>query len=96
MMNFGGFTLANHKSAAKRARQTVRRTQKNSQTKKAVRSEEKKVRLAIDNSDKVSAEKLLLVYTSKMAKAAQKGIYHSATASRKIGRLSKQVFNLPK
>ena len=38
---------------------------------------------------------LLKIYTSKAGKAAQKGIIKSKTASRKIGRLSKQVQTHP-
>lgn len=40
---------------------------------------------------KTSPQELLRVYTSKIDKAAQKGIVKSKKASRKISRLSKQL-----
>ena len=83
--------MANHKSAAKRSRQTVVKTARNSQTKKTIRTFEKKLRTAIAEKKSEDAQKLLLTYSSKMAKAAQKGILHSNNASRKISRVSKQV-----
>jgi len=86
--------LANHKSAAKRARQTVRKTTINSRTKARARTCEKKLRAAISKKDKGAAQELLITYTSKSAKAAQKGIIKAKTASRKIGRLSKSVHQL--
>jgi len=83
--------LANHKSAAKRARQSIKRQQRSSHTQKTVRSSEKKLRTAISENNKEQSETLLKDYISKIAKAAQKGYYHANTASRKIGRLSKLV-----
>tara|TARA_Y100000817_G_scaffold117367_1_gene92034 strand:- start:518 stop:826 length:309 start_codon:yes stop_codon:yes gene_type:complete len=90
-LNTGGQTLANHKSAAKRARQEIRRTARNSNTKSAVRTAEKKLRLALKENKADEAKTLLVAYTSSMGKAAQKGIYHAKTAARKISRLASQV-----
>jgi len=86
--------LANHKSAAKRARQTIRKAARNSQARKAVRTVEKKLRLAIDGKDTSAAKTLMLNYESKVQKAAQKGLYHAKTASRKVSRLAKAVGGL--
>ena len=88
--------MANHKSAKKRARQTITKTARNSQTKKTIRTFEKKIRLAIADKKPEEASKLLVTYTSKVGKATQKGIYHMNNAARKIGRLSKQVHNISK
>jgi len=90
-ITLGGRTLANHKSAAKRARQTIRRTGRNSQIKKAVRTCEKKLRLAVSNKKGKEALELLVKYDSKISKAAQKGIIHAKNASRRVGRLASQV-----
>ena len=84
----GGLALANIVSAKKRARQSIIRRDRNQQMKKAVRHLEKKVRLAISAKDKDGASSLLKEYTSAIGKAAQKGKFHSKTASRKISRLS--------
>lgn len=86
--------MANHKSAEKRARQTVRKTEINSQTKSTVRTWEKKLRKAISDKDQKQAAELLVAYTSKAGKAVQKGVYKTQTISRKVGRLSQQVHQL--
>lgn len=83
--------MANHKSAAKRARQDVKKAAKNSQAKKAVRTYEKKLRVAIDAKDKDAAQTALVSYCSKLDKVAAKGIIHRNQASRKTSRLSAQV-----
>lgn len=86
--------MANHKSAAKRARQETRRTERKSQTRSKVRTFEKKVAAALNKKDKAGAEKALLTFSSVIGKAAQKGIVHAKRASRRISRLSKQVSSL--
>ena len=83
--------MANHKSAAKRARQSVKRTAVNSNRRSKVRTEEKKLLKAIEAKDTSSLPALLAGVMSKMAQAAQKGVFGKNTASRKIGRLSARV-----
>ncbi len=86
--------MANHRSAAKRARQTTRRTTRNSRIRTSVRTCEKKLKAAIVGKDIEQARNLLRTYTSDIAKMAQKGIIHIKNASRKISRLSSQVSGL--
>ncbi len=83
--------MANHKSAAKRARQTTRNTAVNSKRKGAVRTEEKKLLKALDTKNIKDLPALLSSLTSKLTRAAQKGVFGKNTASRKIGRLSARV-----
>ena len=83
--------MANHKSAAKRARTSARRNEINSKTMSTVRSAEKKLRKAITGKSKDDSSTALVAYTSAIAKAAQKGRLPVRTASRKISRLSKAV-----
>lgn len=83
--------MANHKSAAKRARQTTRRTAVNNSRKGTVRTEEKKLVKALEAKNTTELPALLSSLTSKLAKAAQKGVVAKNTASRKIGRLSARV-----
>lgn len=83
--------MANHKSAAKRARQSVKRATVNKNRKSSVRTEEKKLLAALDTKDVASLPALLSAVVSKFAKAAQKGVFTKNTASRKIGRLSARV-----
>lgn len=84
-------TLANIKSAEKQARQALVRRDRNQQTKKAVRTAEKKVRAAIASGDKAKKEEALREFSSVISKAAQKGVYKKETASRKISRISIQA-----
>lgn len=86
--------MATHKSAEKRARQSIKRNTRNSGTLAGVRTWEKKLRAALAGGDKKAAETLLGDYMSKMTKAATKGTVHAKTASRKIGRLAERVSSL--
>jgi small subunit ribosomal protein S20 len=90
----GGQPLATHKSAEKRARQSVRRNKRNSETLGTVRTWEKKLRTALAGGDKTAAQTLLNTYMSKMTKAATKGVVHGKTAARKISRLAERVAEL--
>lgn len=83
--------MANHKSAAKRARQSLKRQAVNSKRKSSVRTEEKKLVKAIETKNTKELPALLKEFTSKVAKASQKGVFAKNTASRKIGRLSARV-----
>jgi len=89
--NYLEVILANHKSAAKRARQSLKRQTRASQTKKSVRTFEKNLRQIVSEKKLDMAADLLKEYTSKISKAAQKGFYHANTASRKISRLASLV-----
>lgn len=83
--------MANHKSAAKRARQSVKKAARNTATKSGVRTFEKKLRTAISAQNKDEAATALKEFSSKIAKAAQKGVIRTQTAARKISRLATQV-----
>ncbi len=83
--------MANHKSAAKRARQTVRKTEVNSRISKTVRTFEKKVRLAVANKDADLAQTNFRLFASRIDRAVKKGIFHPNKAARKISQLSKLV-----
>ncbi len=86
--------MANHKSAAKRARQAVRRTEVNNQRRSKVRTWEKKLRSAIAAKEKSTAAELLSVFSGQIAKAVKNGLVHANAASRKVGRLAAQVSRL--
>lgn len=83
--------MAQHKSAAKRARQSVKKNAVNTARKSRVRTGEKSLLKAIKDKDAKAVKTLLSEYTSKMMKAAQKGVFTKQGASRKIARLSAQV-----
>lgn len=82
--------MANHKSAEKRARQSLRRAARNQQTKSKVKTVERKVIVALQAKSK-ETEATLREFTSQIMKAVSKGVIKKETASRKIGRLSKRV-----
>jgi small subunit ribosomal protein S20 len=83
--------LANHKSAAKRARQALKRQERNRTVRSETRSRVKAVRAAIETGDRESATQLLRVAERSLRKAASKGIVKKTTASRNVSRLSKAV-----
>lgn len=83
--------MANHKSAEKRHRQSKVRNARNTHIRSTMRSYVKKLRLAIAEGDVETAKSLLEKTVPYIDKAATKGVIHKATASRKIGRLSKLV-----
>jgi small subunit ribosomal protein S20 len=83
--------LAQHKSAAKRARQAVRKNKVNTARKSKVRTGEKSLMTAIQKKDAKAIPELLSYYTSQMMKAAQKGVFSKSMAARKISRISTQI-----
>lgn len=80
--------MANHKSAAKRARQSVRKTAVNNARKSTVKTVEKNLVKAIQAKDLGALPELLKKFTSQIMKAAKTGALKKETASRKISRLS--------
>jgi small subunit ribosomal protein S20 len=83
--------LATHKSAEKRARQSIKRNARNTQTIGAVRTLERKLRTAIAGGKKSEATTLLNDYMSRITKAATKGAFHAKTAARKVSRIAERV-----
>ncbi len=83
--------LANHKSAAKRARQSVKRNVVNTGRRNRVRTVEKSLTKAIVGKQGEEAKTLLQSYMSEVMRAAKSGVVKMETASRKIGRLSARV-----
>ena len=81
--------MAHTKSARKRIRQDEKRRVRNQSVKTRVRSLTKQFRATLDESDSEKTAKALKEAIQALDKAATKGIMHSKTASRKIGRLSK-------
>ena len=83
--------MANHKSAAKRARQSVKKNVINSKRKSTARTHEKSLVKALSEKNVSEIPALLKKYMSQMTKAAQKGVFKKETVARKIGRLSARV-----
>lgn len=86
--------MANHKSAEKRARQTIKRQERNRVMRGAVRTQVKNVRKAIEAGDAEAAQTQLRLAERQCSKAASKGAVKKTTVSRKISRLAKAVAKL--
>jgi small subunit ribosomal protein S20 len=81
--------VANHKSAEKRARQRIKRNQRNKRVLGALRTTLKKARTAVDGTVKDAKEQVAAAI-SLIDKAVSKGVMHKKTASRLISRLAKR------
>jgi small subunit ribosomal protein S20 len=86
--------VANHASAKKRARQTVKRTTRHRHVRTTVRTCVKRVRTAVQAGDAGAARKALAEAVSRIDSAVAKGLYHRKTGSRYISRLTQQVNSL--
>lgn len=82
--------MANHKSAEKRHRQSLKRRLRNRQTKTKVRTLVRRAREASVAGDG-SVVEIMIQAQSAASKAAQKGILHKKAASRLMSRLAKKV-----
>jgi len=83
--------LANHKSALKRAKQSETKRLRNKAVKTRVKHLVKMVHQATDGDSPIADLAQLNTTYSAIDKAAQKGVIHKKTASRKISRLAKRV-----
>ncbi len=83
--------MANHKSAEKRARQTIVRADKNRFYKTRIKNLTKAVKVAVEAGDKEAATIALKDVNKSFHSYATKGILKKNTAARRISRLSKLV-----
>lgn len=83
--------MANHVSALKRARQTVKKTAVNRANRSRFRTSLRALREAIQKGDAKAASEQLRATVSIIDKSAQKGVIHANTASRYKSRLNARV-----
>lgn len=83
--------MANHKSALKRHRQSLRNRERNRAMKTRIKNVVKAVRFAVEQKDADSAATALQNATSVLDKAASKKVIHWRAASRRISRLNQAV-----
>jgi small subunit ribosomal protein S20 len=83
--------MPNHKSAEKRVRQSERRRNVNRHNRTKLRTAVKKLRSALDGTDKSQATGLLPMTVSEIDKAVQKGVLHRNAAARHKSRLTARV-----
>lgn len=83
--------MANTKSAKKATRKIERRTAVNRARRSRMRTFVKKVEDALRVGDAAAASAALADAQPALIRAAQKGVVHHNTASRKVSRLTKAV-----
>ena len=83
--------MASHFSAIKRARQTVKRTERNRNNRSHLRSALRRLRETLASGKAQEAEQVFRETVSALDKAIQKGILHENTAARYKSRLSARV-----
>jgi len=83
--------MANHFSALKRARQTVKRSENNRANKSRLRTTLRRFRSALSAGNREQAEQEFRQTVSVLDKSVKKGVLHKNTASRYKSRLSARV-----
>jgi small subunit ribosomal protein S20 len=83
--------LAQHKSAAKRARQSVKRRARNRNIRSAVRTGVKAARAASDGDDPAEATAAARNAEGLLRRAASKGVIPKKRASRRVSRLARRA-----
>lgn len=83
--------MAHHKSAKKRLRQTVKRTDVNRSHVSRIRTFVKKFDVAIANGDKAAAEVAFREAMPELQRGVSHGVLHRNTVARKISRMSARV-----
>jgi small subunit ribosomal protein S20 len=88
--------MANTKSARKATRVIARRTEVNKARRSALRGSMRKVEEAIASGDRAAATAALKAAEPAIMRAAQRGVVHKNSASRKVSRLAHRVAKLGK
>ncbi|MGA0561089.1 30S ribosomal protein S20 [Ancylobacter sp. VNQ12] len=86
--------MANTPSAKKAARKIERRTAVNKNRRSRLRTFVRKVEDALASGDSAAAAVALKAAEPEIQRAAQKGVLHKNTASRKVSRLAQRVAKL--
>jgi small subunit ribosomal protein S20 len=83
--------MANTKSAAKRARQTERRTLRNRSILSGIRNQQRKLVVALSSGDPGQAQAAYQLLSSRLDKAAKRGVVHRNLANRRKSRAAKAL-----
>ncbi len=86
--------MANHKSAKKRIKQTIKRTERNRYYRTRLKNIVKAVRVAVESGDKEKAVEAFKIANKQIHHFVSKGFIKKQTASRKVSRLHKLVNSL--
>jgi len=83
--------MANHKSAKKRIKQTIKRTERNRYYRTRLKNIVKAVHEAVEAGNKSAATEAFKVANKQLHHFVSKGFLKKETASRKVSRLNKLV-----
>ncbi|BCX78834.1 30S ribosomal protein S20 [Campylobacter sp. 19-13652] len=86
--------MANHKSAEKRARQTIKKTERNRFYRTRLKNITKAVRVAVEAKDLSAATEALKVANKSIHSFVSRGFLKKQTASRRVSRLAQLVNTL--
>ena len=86
--------MANHKSAKKRSRQSVKRNQINSQILSKIKTNINNFSEILISKNKADLNKSLSLINSSLSKAVKKGLIKKELVSRKLSSLSKKIKNI--
>ncbi|EAI4326588.1 30S ribosomal protein S20 [Campylobacter upsaliensis] len=80
--------MANHKSAEKRARQTIKKTERNRFYRTRLKNITKAVREAATNNDKNAANEAFKIANKSIHAMVSRGFLKKQTAARRVSRLA--------
>ena len=86
--------MANHKSAKKRSRQTLKRNSINRQAFSKIRTNLNNFNALLLEKNKAELDKSLSLINSSLAKALKKGLLKKEFVSRKLSSLSQKIKNI--
>ena len=86
--------MANHKSAKKRSRQTLKRNRINTQVFSKIRTNLNNFNDLLLEKNKANLDKSLSLINSSLAKALKKGLLKKEFVSRKLSSLSQKIKNI--
>jgi small subunit ribosomal protein S20 len=81
--------MANHKSAEKATRQTLKRTARNKTVRTKVKGAIKELKAAVQSGDAAKTKQALTKAQSEFGKSVSKGVIKKQTAARSVSRLTK-------
>ena len=83
--------MANHKSAKKATRQTLKKNLYNKSRVSAIKTYIKKVLKAIELGSKQQANEMFMIAQSKIMQGVKKDVFKQNTASRKVSKLALKI-----
>ena len=83
--------MANHKSAEKRSRQTIKKTKVNKTLLNKIKTNYNKFNTNIDENKLDTARESFRLFNSSLSKAVKEGIIKQGNASRKLSSLSDKL-----